>query len=82
MVGEVRLLNLVCIIIFTTPFQIVAVGPNVPLDYAVGKRVCVENHFYCGDCYQCEHGMFAFYCFHLTTCTISVYQTSVTFVRD
>lgn len=35
--------------------EIVAVGPNVSSDYAIGKRVCVENHFYCGDCYQCKH---------------------------
>ena len=54
MVGEVRLLC--CKHYLVPPFQIVAVGPDVPSDYAVGKRVCVENHFYCGDCYQCRHG--------------------------
>jgi len=36
--------------------QIVAVGPEVSSEYAIGKRVCVENHFYCGHCYQCTHG--------------------------
>ena len=36
--------------------QIVSVGPDVSPEYAVGKRVCVENHFYCGHCYQCTHG--------------------------
>ena len=55
MVGEVRLLHRHGIHRMSS-FQIVAVGPNVPSEYAVGKRVCVENHFYCGDCYQCKHG--------------------------
>ena len=36
--------------------QIVEAGPLAPKEYAVGKRVCVENHFYCGSCYQCTHG--------------------------
>jgi len=36
--------------------EIVGVGPDVPPEYAVGRRVCVENHFYCGHCYQCTHG--------------------------
>ncbi len=36
--------------------QIVAVGSEVPQEYAIGNRVCVENHFYCGKCYQCTHG--------------------------
>ncbi|XP_065912484.1 L-threonine 3-dehydrogenase-like [Dysidea avara] len=35
--------------------EVVAVGPNVPPEYAIGKRVCVENHFYCGECFQCTH---------------------------
>ncbi|XP_065912483.1 L-threonine 3-dehydrogenase-like isoform X2 [Dysidea avara] len=35
--------------------EIVAVGSNVPPEYAIGKRVCVENHFYCGECFQCKH---------------------------
>lgn len=38
--------------------QIVAVGPDVPAEFVIGKRVCVENHFYCGHCYQCTHGMY------------------------
>ena len=37
--------------------QIVAMGPNVPAEFAIGKRVCVENHYYCGQCYQCTHGL-------------------------
>lgn len=37
--------------------EIVAIGTGVPPEYQVGKRICVENHFYCGDCYQCTHGM-------------------------
>ena len=40
--------------------QIVSVGPEVPPEYAVGSRVCVENHFYCGHCYQCTHGELEF----------------------
>ena len=36
--------------------QIFALGPSVPPEYSVGKRICVENHFYCGHCYQCTHG--------------------------
>lgn len=35
--------------------RVVRRGPqaqSVPL----GARVCVENHFYCGSCYQCRHG--------------------------
>ena len=36
--------------------QIIAVGPNVPPEYSVRRRICVENHFYCGHCYQCTHG--------------------------
>ena len=36
--------------------QIVAVGREVPPEYQLGKRICVENHFYCGYCYQCTHG--------------------------
>jgi threonine dehydrogenase-like Zn-dependent dehydrogenase len=35
--------------------EIIAVGPNTPLEYEIGKRVCVENHYYCGKCYQCTH---------------------------
>ena len=36
--------------------QIVGVGPDVPEQFCVGGRVCVENHFFCGHCYQCTHG--------------------------
>ena len=36
--------------------QIVSAGPGVAAEYTPGKRVCVENHFYCGKCYQCTHG--------------------------
>lgn len=36
--------------------EIVAVGHDVSAEYCIGKRVCVENHFYCGYCYQCTHG--------------------------
>ena len=31
-------------------------GSDVPQEYQIGKRVCVENHYYCGHCYQCTHG--------------------------
>lgn len=27
----------------------------------IGQRVCVENHFYCGTCYQCTHSTSMFY---------------------
>eukprot|EP00731_Ephydatia_muelleri_P015719 Em0009g143a len=37
--------------------EIVEAGPLAPKEYAVGKRVCVENHFYCGGCYQCTHDL-------------------------
>lgn len=26
-------------------------------DIPVGTRVCVENHYYCGECYQCTHDL-------------------------
>lgn len=32
---------------------VVKAGPQCPLP--PGTRVGVENHFYCGDCYQCRH---------------------------
>ncbi|XP_062515892.1 L-threonine 3-dehydrogenase-like [Corticium candelabrum] len=35
--------------------EIVGVGPNCPPEFTVGKRVCCENHYYCGYCYQCSH---------------------------
>ena len=52
MVGEVLYASIACSI---SP-QIIACGPEAPVQYAVGARVCVENHFYCGHCYQCTHG--------------------------
>lgn len=36
--------------------EIVAIGPDVPPEFKIGNRICVENHFYCGHCYQCTHG--------------------------
>lgn len=42
--------------------QIVAIGASVPAEYEVGKRVCVENHFFCGHCYQCTHGELLLVC--------------------
>jgi len=35
---------------------IAAVGKDVSADYKIGARICVENHYYCGKCYQCTHG--------------------------
>ena len=32
---------------------VVKKGPNVK-NLDVGDRIAVENHFYCGACYQCE----------------------------
>lgn len=32
------------------------VGPDCGDEFSVGQRVCCENHFYCGKCYQCLHG--------------------------
>lgn len=32
---------------------VVKSGPNVK-QLVVGDRVCVENHFYCGSCFQCD----------------------------
>lgn len=32
---------------------VVKCGPNT--DIAVGTKVGVENHFFCGECYQCIH---------------------------
>jgi len=35
---------------------VVAHGPNNPRpELTVGTRVCVENHYYCGTCFQCTH---------------------------
>ncbi|XP_003382382.1 PREDICTED: uncharacterized protein LOC100635091 [Amphimedon queenslandica] len=36
--------------------EIVQLGSDVPQEYQIGKRICVENHYYCGHCYQCMHG--------------------------
>lgn len=33
---------------------VVKCGPDVK-GVAVGARVGVENHYYCGECYQCQH---------------------------
>nr|XP_053631594.1 LOW QUALITY PROTEIN: L-threonine 3-dehydrogenase-like [Cherax quadricarinatus] len=35
--------------------QVVEVGSQVK-EVQVGQRVAVENHFYCGTCYQCKDG--------------------------
>jgi threonine dehydrogenase-like Zn-dependent dehydrogenase len=33
-----------------------SLGPSVPAGtLKVGQRVCVENHFFCGTCFQCTH---------------------------
>ena len=42
--------------LFVYFLQIVAVGPDVPPEFKIGNRICVENHYYCGHCYQCTHG--------------------------
>nr|XP_053631583.1 L-threonine 3-dehydrogenase-like [Cherax quadricarinatus] len=36
--------------------QVVEVGSQVK-EVQVGQRVAVENHFYCGTCYQCKVSM-------------------------
>ncbi|XP_020612280.1 uncharacterized protein LOC110050704 [Orbicella faveolata] len=36
--------------------EVVQVGPGCGDEFSVGQRVCCENHFYCGKCYQCLHG--------------------------
>ena len=54
--------NDVAKVIATIPFipghectgTVVATGPQATL--TVGQRIAVENHFFCGDCYQCDHG--------------------------
>ncbi|XP_065067664.1 L-threonine 3-dehydrogenase-like [Rhopilema esculentum] len=35
--------------------MIEAIGENCPPEYREGQRVCCENHFFCGECYQCSH---------------------------
>ena len=50
-------------VIATIPFipghesagTVVKCGPKATLP--IGTRVGVENHFYCGECYQCQHGL-------------------------
>lgn len=39
-----------------SPQEIVDVGDEVGEEFRVGRRLCVENHFFCGHCYQCTHG--------------------------
>jgi threonine dehydrogenase-like Zn-dependent dehydrogenase len=54
--------NAVAQVIATLPFTpghelagiVTKVGSKVT-DIKVGQRVCVENHYYCGKCYQCTH---------------------------
>ncbi|XP_028414127.1 uncharacterized protein LOC114537195 [Dendronephthya gigantea] len=36
--------------------EIVKVGPSCSDSFRVGLRVCCENHYFCGKCYQCLHG--------------------------
>lgn len=38
-----------------TAGTVIKLGPNATLE--VGTKVGVENHFYCGKCYQCEHDL-------------------------
>ncbi|KXJ07732.1 putative L-threonine 3-dehydrogenase [Exaiptasia diaphana] len=35
--------------------EVVNVGPGCGDEFQVGNHVCCENHFYCGECYQCLH---------------------------
>jgi len=35
--------------------QVVALGPNCPKSVVIGARVGVENHYYCGTCFQCTN---------------------------
>nr|XP_018669010.1 uncharacterized protein LOC100180278 [Ciona intestinalis] len=35
--------------------MVVKKGPNVK-DLNIGDRIAVENHFYCGECFQCKEG--------------------------
>ncbi|KAM7430023.1 hypothetical protein ABFA07_019211 [Porites harrisoni] len=37
--------------------EVVQVGPDCDKKFSVGQRVCCENHFYCGKCYQCLHDL-------------------------
>ncbi|XP_004347831.1 hypothetical protein CAOG_04006 [Capsaspora owczarzaki ATCC 30864] len=36
--------------------KVVKVGPNCG-EIGVGTRIGVENHYYCGNCYQCTHDL-------------------------
>jgi len=36
--------------------KVTKLGPGVE-HIKVGDRICVENHYYCGKCYQCTHGL-------------------------
>ncbi|XP_042231037.1 L-threonine 3-dehydrogenase-like [Homarus americanus] len=55
--------NDVARVIATVPFipgheatgEVVAVGSGVT-EVKLGQRVAVENHYYCGTCYQCKEG--------------------------
>lgn len=38
--------------------EIAAVGPNVPADYAIGRRVIVVPYTACGKCTSCRRGRF------------------------
>ncbi|XP_022780397.1 uncharacterized protein LOC111321701 isoform X1 [Stylophora pistillata] len=37
--------------------EVVKVGPECDEKYFIGQRICCENHFYCGKCYQCSHDL-------------------------
>eukprot|EP00112_Aurelia_sp_Birch-Aquarium-sp1_P006742 Seg1738.10 transcript_id=Seg1738.10/GoldUCD/mRNA.D3Y31 product="L-threonine 3-dehydrogenase" protein_id=Seg1738.10/GoldUCD/D3Y31 len=36
--------------------EVVSLGPDCPQEYKIGQRVCCENHYFCGSCFQCLHG--------------------------
>ncbi|CAB4040459.1 L-threonine 3-dehydrogenase, partial [Paramuricea clavata] len=36
--------------------EIIKVGAGCPDSFKIGQRVCCENHYFCGKCYQCLHG--------------------------
>ena len=38
--------------------EVVAKGKDADSKFTLGTRVAVENHFYCGDCFQCKRGEF------------------------
>jgi len=35
--------------------HVVALGPDCPKNVKIGSRVGVENHYYCGECFQCKN---------------------------